>query len=230
MNKANCIKALCKAAFMIIYALMFTGCLDPFHEMVDEANNEYNAKNYTEAEQKYNEAMEETTDDEAKKRLAYNNGTAQYMAENYEGAIEHFKDAITADDNEVQKKSFFNMGNAYLKMDKKREAFEAYSNALKVDPEYEAAKKNIEYLLKEDDSNNQNNQQNNDQNQNNQNNQNQNNQQNNNENQNNQQQQQNQQQRQMSADQVKNLLDSMKNKPVERSKGKGGQQNNDKNW
>jgi tetratricopeptide (TPR) repeat protein len=90
-----------------------------------------------------------------RKKISFNRGCAAYMSGDYEGAIAHFRDAAASDDAGVQKKAFFNMGNAYQKMNRTREAFESYHNALKIDPQYDSARKNIEYLLKKRDDENQ---------------------------------------------------------------------------
>jgi len=112
------------------------------------------------------------------------------------------------------------MGNTFLKQKKYKEAAESYIKSLEIDPNYEKAKKNLEYLLKE---------------------------------------QKNQQQdnkgsgensdskdksgkdkkeseagnseKKMNDIQVKNLLDSMKKKPVRKQKGKGdGKKYLEKYW
>jgi hypothetical protein len=99
-----------------------------------------------------------------------------------------------------------------MKMGKKKEAAENFIKALQIDPSYEKAKRNLEYLLKDKPQDKQ--QQNND-----------------NSSEGNKQQQnsgsgrknneQNKSDNQKGSAQVKNMLESMKNKPVRRQKGNG---------
>ncbi|MCL1911516.1 MAG: tetratricopeptide repeat protein [Leptospirales bacterium] len=206
-----------KTCIMILCASLSAAWVDPLHDKVNEGNKAYRDKKYPEAVQKYSEA-EQYAGGESAGKLSFNKGAAEYMAGNYDKAAMLFGEAVLSDDMDVQKKSFFNMGNAYLKMNKKKEAFESYKNALKIDPSYMNAKKNIEYLLKkQDDENKQN--KNNEPDKQEQNNNGQNDESNNDDRQ---KQTREQDQEQMNVEQLKNLLESMKNKPARRSKGNSG--------
>lgn len=217
-------KSIIKAYVIFICALLAAGWLDPFKDAVSAGNKAFRDKKYQEAKQKYDEAESYAPNEEARKRLAFNRGTAEYMAGSFEDAAASLGYGVQSEEPEVQKKSFFNMGNAYLKMGKKKEAFESYSSALKIDPDYMPAKQNIEYLQKE---------QKNEQNKQNKDKENKNgdesseNKENDGKKQNEDDKQQNAQNKndagskaQISREQVKNMLDSMKNKPVQRTKEK----------
>lgn len=223
MNKSTRISVFGKGMVVMACFFIFGAWLDPFHEKVEQGNQAYHSQKYDEAEKKYNEAEQHASGDEAKKILSFNKGVARYMSGDYEGAIELYKDAVASTNEDVRKKALFNMGNSYLKMNDKKSAFESYANALKVDPEYKAAAKNIEHLLKQQEEQNkkQNDGKNNKS------------KQDDKKTDDGQQKPQNdesQNQREMSREQVKNLLDSMKNKPAERSKGNGIRRNLEKNW
>ena len=72
-------------------------------------------------------------------------GTANYKKEQYETAVEDFKQAEGAD-------ARYNEGNALAKMEKYKEAIEAYDEALKLQPDMEDAKKNkdaVEKIMKQ---------------------------------------------------------------------------------
>ena len=81
----------------------------------------------------------------------FNTGDAEYAAGNYDGAVEYYNRSMKQGDPDIAKRSLFNMGNAYLKKGRKREAAESYARALEIDPEYEKARKNLEYLQKQND-------------------------------------------------------------------------------
>ena len=75
-------------------------------------------------------------------------------------AVDSYMKAASAGDDEIKKKSFFNLGNIYAKSGRKKEAAENYIAALKVDPEYDKARKNLEYLSMKNQNDNQDNQDN----------------------------------------------------------------------
>lgn len=129
-------------------ALLFLGWLDPYRDAVGDGNREYRAQRYQEAKTHYRAAEGHAPAEKDKRKLSFNRGDADFMLEDFDNAITGFQDAIQSDDREVQKKAFFNMGNAYLKQGKNQEAIRAYINALKIDPGYERAKKNLEYLTR----------------------------------------------------------------------------------
>ncbi|MBN1533116.1 MAG: tetratricopeptide repeat protein [Spirochaetes bacterium] len=137
----------------LAHLLIVSGCLlstawiDPFHDEVEKGNREFADKKYNAAKTFYRRAEKYAPGEEHKKKLMFNIGDADYMAELHDEAIAGFEQALKSDDKEVQKKAFFNIGNAYVKQGKYREAVQSYINALKIDPGYERAKKNIEYLL-----------------------------------------------------------------------------------
>jgi tetratricopeptide (TPR) repeat protein len=218
-----------EAAALFLCAALSVAWLDPYRERVSEGNALYNDKKYQEAAKKYSEASAYAPGENERKKLSFNRGGAAYMSGDYEEAIAHYRDAAACEDAGVQKKAFFNMGNAYQKMNKTREAFESYNNALKIDPHYDNARKNIEYLLKKRDDKNLKDRNEDDKDKRDKNgskggddktkggrdgskgg---------------------NKQEQGMNREQVKNLLQSMKNKPVRRAKGDGNEKRDlEKDW
>lgn len=67
-------------------------------------------------------------------------GTAEFNKGNYEGAVQHFSDAIKADPNNVQ--AYNNRGVAYSKMGKNDLAISDYSKAIKLNPNFAEAYNN----------------------------------------------------------------------------------------
>lgn len=141
-------KPLWRTAGACLGAFILLGWLDPYRDAVDDGNREYQAKRYSEAKTHYRAAERHAPAEKDKRKLSFNRGDADYMLEDFDNAATGFQDAIQSDDREVQKRAFFNLGNAYLKQGKNQEAVRAYMNALKIDPGYERAKKNLEYLVR----------------------------------------------------------------------------------
>ncbi len=230
-------KQRCFPEVLIILLVFFlAGWMDPFQDHVSEGNSRFHDRDYPAALEKYKKAEKYAPSKEDEKKLAFNRGDAEYGAGNYDKAVMEYKRALEADDPNIQKKAFLNLGNSYLEMKKYREAVDSYMNALKIDPSYARAKNNLEYLLKmkdkkqdqkknndkddkkddkkdnkkdekkdkSDDRKKDTEQQKN---------------------------KQQQPQRKMSREQVKNILESMKNKPVRRQKGTSNERHNlEKNW
>ena len=68
----------------------------------------------------------------------------------YKSALKQFeKSAGSIDDPELKAKSLYNMGNTHLKMGDKVSAIRSYLDALSVSPDFEAAKKNLDLLHRE---------------------------------------------------------------------------------
>lgn len=137
--------------YLIIYAMLSLAWLDPYHDEVEIGNREFHAKNYEKAQEHYGFATPYAPNEKEKNKLGFNQGDARYMRGDYGTAVEHFKRALLSEDREVQKKAYLNMGNAHLRKGETEEAINAYISALKIDPAYEKAKKNLEYILKKKD-------------------------------------------------------------------------------
>ena len=214
-----------RGAALVLAGLFFIAWLDPYRDLVTKGNESFHNKKYSEAKGYYNNAEKHAPSEQDKDRLSFNKADADYMTEDYDSALASFEKAVQSGDRDVQKKAFFNMGNVYLKQKKYREAVNAFINALKIDPGYEKAKKNLEYILKtnkqkQEDKSDKNKKGDEQQ-----------------ESKDKQQQQQKQQdkqkqaQKELSKEQIKNILREMKNKPVGRRKEKGDDTRNlDKNW
>lgn len=138
-----------KSLIIIITALVFTAWIDPFKDAVENGNRNYEKKDSKKALEFYKEAELHAPDERSKLMLDFNKGDAHYQAGNYDIAADKFKSSLSSENPDIQKKAMFNMGNTYLKQKKYKEAAESFIKALEIDPGYEKAKKNLEYLLKE---------------------------------------------------------------------------------
>ena len=215
-------KSMKKNFIIILTVLIFSAWIDPFKDEVKKGNQAYAENNPTKALEHYKEAEKHAPSDKKKEMLNFNKGTAHYKLEDYDKALDKFTDSISSGDPEIQKKAFFNMGNTYLKQKKYKEAVDSYIKALEIDPNYEKAKKNLEYLIKKQENKDQkNNDKNNDKSDD----------KNKNDNKNEKDKNEDQSDKNLSNDQIKNLLESMKNKPVRQQKDKGsGKRYLEKYW
>jgi tetratricopeptide (TPR) repeat protein len=194
---------------LMITVFIFSAWMDPFKDEVEKGNSSIKSGNPKEALEHYKEAEKHAPDNKSKSLLDFNRGAAHYHMGNYDIASDKYKSSISSENPDIQKKSLFNMGNSFMKEKKYKEAADCYIKALQVDPNYEKAKKNLEYLLKKQNDKNENSdRQSGDE--------------------------KNQKdkksgkngnstdgEKDMKGIQAKNLLESMKNKPVRKQKGKG---------
>lgn len=197
---------------LVLFSLLFlTAWLDPFNDRVSEGNRNYNNGKFSESIKNYNEAEKYAPDEMKKNMLEFNKGNSEFKMNNHESALARYRNSLNSGDPEVQKKALYNAGTTYMKMGKKKEAAENFIKALQIDPSYEKAKKNLEFLLKDKP---QDKQQNNDQ-------QTGGKEQKNNTGSGQKGDQKNKNDDKKNSAQVKNMLESMKNKPVRRQKGNG---------
>ncbi len=220
-----------KFASIILTVIIFVGWLDPFKDFVRSGNSDYSSGKFDDSMTNYNKADEYAPNTIDKKKLSFNKGDALYKKGDYDSAINHFKDALSTEDKDIQKKALFNIGNSYYKKGDIDNAIDAYRNALKIDPDYEKPKKNLEYLVQKKDQNDKDkNNQNDDKSSGD-------NQQNENSADNAKQDEKNNNAKnsgqEMNKDQIMNMLNNMKSKPVRRENGNGDERGTkmlDKSW
>lgn len=118
------------------------------------AHRSYKDGNYLTAEREYQRLLEKHPDDP---RLRYNAGTAAYKARNYDDAVKAFLGALVSPDLPVQQRAYYNLGNALYRagerapeLDAKVQAWQqavrSYESALKLDPQDEDARFNLEFV------------------------------------------------------------------------------------
>lgn len=136
---------------VLFAALGAVAWLDPYRDHVDDGNGRFHEKKYDQALNSYQSAEGFAPNLGEKNKLKFNYGDVEYMRGDYDGALHNFRESLKSGDKDVQKKALFNMGNALLKKGDTEGALNAYINALNIDPEYVPAKKNIEHILKKKD-------------------------------------------------------------------------------
>jgi len=115
-------------------------------KMVREGNDFYEEGNYSEAEIEYRKALSEKPDYYKGK---FNLGDAMYGQENYEESGKIFGElGETAKTAKEKSGSWYNLGNSLMEQQKYNESIEAYKKALRLDPDDQDAKYNLEYARK----------------------------------------------------------------------------------
>lgn len=120
----------------LFIAPSYAGVLDFLH--VNRADEAIKNKEYQKAIDEYNKLP-------ASSEITYNKANAYYKMKKYDEAIKEYKKVKSKDKN-FMSKAIFNEGNSYVKKDKLKEALSSYENALKLNPNDEDIKKNIQYV------------------------------------------------------------------------------------
>ncbi|NCN10150.1 MAG: tetratricopeptide repeat protein [Leptospira sp.] len=127
-----------------IYGKIFAeSFFNPGGEIVKEGIDSFKNQEYKQSLDTFQRAEEELGNDP---RLEFNKGTSIAKSGDPLRAIPHFEKALDSQDSSLRSKSYFNMGKAYESAQDKKKAIESYRKAIQEDPNYAAAKKNLELL------------------------------------------------------------------------------------
>lgn len=130
---------------MLVSLTFITACGSSAARYNNAGNQDYEARNYAEAVDDYVAAQREDPD------LAepyYNAGNAFHRRNNFESAAAQTQQAIRGSEGELAQNSYYNLGNTYFKVEDWPAAIEAYREALKLNPDDQDAKYNLELALK----------------------------------------------------------------------------------
>ncbi len=110
-----------------------------------EGNRAYAAGDYQNALELYRRAAAERPDLRA---IAYNAGNALHRLSQYERAVSEAQRAAADGPNDVRFRAYYALGNHFARLNRWREAYEAYRNALILNPTDLDAKVNLEIALR----------------------------------------------------------------------------------
>ncbi|MCO5250821.1 MAG: tetratricopeptide repeat protein [Candidatus Kapabacteria bacterium] len=126
---------------MFAFAMISTSWSQSTKSFIREGNEKFKAKQFEEAEVKYRKALEVAPD----YRATFNLGDALYKNEQYADAISKFSDIISQKpDKATTSNAYHNLGNAYYKSDDFEKSIAAYKNALKLNPQDNDTRHNLE--------------------------------------------------------------------------------------
>ncbi|HLX91387.1 MAG TPA: tetratricopeptide repeat protein [Puia sp.] len=115
--------------------------------LINKGNQYYKLKKFDESQEAYQKAI---GDAPTNPTANYNLGDAQFRKNSFEDASKSFDVSVGhAADKNVKEKGYYNKGVALIKQQKTDESIDAWKNALKLDPNDEDARENLEKALLE---------------------------------------------------------------------------------
>jgi Ca-activated chloride channel family protein len=115
--------------------------------LINKGNKLYKEKKFDQSKQEYQEAISQVPENAT---ANYNLGNAEFRKDDFDAASRSYNTSVEhAADKTVQQKGFYNKGVALIKQQKTEESIAAWKNALKLDPNDEDARENLEKALLE---------------------------------------------------------------------------------
>ncbi len=129
--------------FFIVSVLSISASAQSGRKQVTEGNRLYLEEKYDEANNKYQDALLENPTSFS---VQFNVGNVLYKKNNYEKALESYQKVLDTDDPLFQSQTYYNIGNTLYRSGKLPESILSYEQALKLNPEDQDAKYNLEYV------------------------------------------------------------------------------------
>jgi len=124
----------------------FTSFAQSSKKLVREGNNKYEDGDFSDAEVQYRKAL---TKDPNYYKGKFNLGDAMYQQKNYKESGKIYNDLAQRKlDPNSKSGVYYNLGNSLMSEKKYQDAIEAYKNSLRLNPDDEDAKYNLEYARK----------------------------------------------------------------------------------
>jgi tetratricopeptide (TPR) repeat protein len=127
-----------------IILFILTACGSSAAGYNNQGNRDYEAEKYTEAINNYTLAKRENPD---LPEPYYNSGNTFHRQGKLEAAVAQTQQSLRTAKDELAEQSHYNLGNSYFKMEDWPKAIEAYKQALRLNPEDQDAKHNLELAL-----------------------------------------------------------------------------------
>ena len=113
---------------------------------IHEGNEQFYEENYDEANNMYQDAL---LDNPTSPSIQFNIGNVLYKKKDYEKALEAYGKSLDVDEAISQSQAYYNIGNSLYRAGELPESIMAYEQALKLNPEDEDAKYNLEFVRNE---------------------------------------------------------------------------------
>jgi Ca-activated chloride channel homolog len=138
----RCILSICGLCF-----LCASGFAQQADKYIHKGNEFYKQREYDKSLEQYKQAL---TTNPKNTTAVYNQGNAQFRQNKFDEALESFNSAIdNSGDKKMQQAGHYNKGVALMKQSKLEESIDAWKNALKLDPEDQQARENLQKALRE---------------------------------------------------------------------------------
>ena len=111
-----------------------------------EGNQLYGDQQYEQALDKYRQGLRSVPDSSI---LQFNIGDAEYKLERFQDALESYNQTLEATNEPVTSHALYNLGNTFYRLGKYQESIEAYEEALRLNPDDQDAKFNLEKALQQ---------------------------------------------------------------------------------
>lgn len=121
------------------------GPLQRNHPAVEEGMKAYEEGRYEDALRDFEQAKKELPSSAA---LDFNRGNALYKLGRQEEAKEAYRRVAETERSDLKEKDYYNLGNAWAELGNAKEAVSAYRQALKLNPQDEDARHNLEVVLR----------------------------------------------------------------------------------
>jgi tetratricopeptide (TPR) repeat protein len=138
-------KTLLSITNLVVIVIFVTSVLvaQPGRKQVLEGNKLFGEEKYDEANNKYRDALVNNPENPV---IHFNIGNAQYKKKIYEESLKAYEKSLSIDDVMTQSKAYYNMGNTLYRAGKLPESILAYTQALRLNPNDEDAKYNLEFV------------------------------------------------------------------------------------
>jgi Ca-activated chloride channel homolog len=110
-----------------------------------QGNRLFEQGKYQDAEKAYLEAQAGMP---GRAELSYNLGNSLIKQKKYDQALQALGQAVSKGDSSLQARGYYNVGNALFDLGRLKEATQSYIQALRINPEDQDAKHNLELTLK----------------------------------------------------------------------------------
>lgn len=110
-----------------------------------QAHQAYQSKNFKKSEKEYAKLLADNSYDA---QTNYNVGVSLYKQQQFQEAQQYFNRAAihALEKSDLQQQAIFNQANSLVQLQKLQDAIEKYEQLLKINPEHEAARKNLEIV------------------------------------------------------------------------------------
>jgi tetratricopeptide (TPR) repeat protein len=134
-------KTIDKIGILLLFMAVTIGANAQYKD-IRQGNRDYHKGNFSEAESEYKESLNKKYNDKAQ----FNLGNTYYQQKDYAEAANCFGSVTDRNvSKSVEAKAYYNLGNSMMEQQKYQEAFDAYKKSLKLNPDDEDARYNLEY-------------------------------------------------------------------------------------